>query len=175
MSSNADNPLKSIQEPQTFIKSPSTVNWFWLAWSATAMFDFWNEMEADNFSTSQKGIFDPCPEGWKTVPGGASLASEWNLLPNAVTYYDNYVEINDILVNGTSVDLGIWLLTGYIDNNSGTIVSVKQGSYWTGTHNTSSGYEAFRTRFVSKDDTHPSISFGKSNGLPIRCMRRVDK
>lgn len=86
-SANSQSAMKySIEHPEKFMSPTGSTNWLATLWTANLGDDLWSETDKDG--TFKKGIFDPCPEGWKTIPGGRSIANEWTALFSILEYVE---------------------------------------------------------------------------------------
>ncbi|MCC8095825.1 MAG: hypothetical protein LIP05_11000 [Tannerellaceae bacterium] len=166
---------EATQEPLRFITSSE--------WWCTSDFGtygsestkFWSENETSDIANATKGIFDPCPDGWKTVPASTSNASDWYKLFASCTYDQNGHYSNVHNKTSDFVNLGNWPHVGAIGNNSATITDTQMGRYWTG--NKSGEWDNTAIHFLfstNSSASHPATSYSSSSGLPVRCMRRID-
>ncbi|MCD8042579.1 MAG: fimbrial protein [Tannerellaceae bacterium] len=160
----------SIKNPQTYMSPTWGSNWLSTSWAQGLGDNLWNEMENGSLSTSKKGVFDPCPDGWKTIPGGHSIANDWTMLFQNLTYVEKGSNAYSYSYS-QNVDAGKWPHTGYIDRTSRQRTSTTDGRYWTATNNEMD--VAYHFRF-QKSSNHASEAYQKTCGLPVRCMRRSD-
>lgn len=165
---------EATRKPLNFIKSSD----FWctasLSMYGTEIYKFWSENETSDIENATKGIFDPCPDGWKTIPASTSNASDWYLLFRDC-HYDAEEGHYTNVYNKDFVDLGNWPHVGYISNTSATIVDTPTGRYWTGNYVEYSQFGIHFNFSPGGSSSHPSTSHGASNGLSVRCMRRIDE
>ncbi len=164
---------ESIREPLNFIKSTE----FWFTSDFTNFGEygdkFWSENETNDIANATKGVFDPCPDGWKTVPGTTSAASEWYTLFKYSTYYSN--GHYSWVYNTDFIDLGYWPHASYIEGGSATISNTDDGRYWTANMPWKASNQGVHFKFYTNSSAHPGESLAASNGLTVRCMRRVDE
>jgi len=172
-SANSQSAMKySIEHPEKFMSPTGSTNWLATLWTANLGDDLWSETDKDG--TFKKGIFDPCPEGWKTIPGGRSIANEWTALFGILEYVESGGYSYSWVSNQNT---GRWPHAGHINQNGQhtiTTTSENEGRYWTGTNNEFAVAWHSRMQF-SKNQSNASEAFNKSSGLSVRCMRRVDK
>ncbi len=169
----------SIQNPLTFITS--TEDWFGdsTTGSSAERISAWHPGEAT--SDIEKSVYDPCPEGWRVVPGGTTgVNTVWYNLFTSVGY-DATISSTVIIDHynpalGTNVTLGIWPNAGLIQSSSSSMSLTSVGSagkYWTAMGVQYSG--AFSAHIsMTSGSSHPGTSNRRADGMSVRCMRRVE-
>lgn len=106
--------------------------------------NFWTEEE-----TGEKGVFDPCPEGWM-VPAHKNGKSPWTSLTSA-SALATYPKSGRMKFNGTFGDCGLVMLY------SGTMTGLKNCALAAG----DGGY-------IQTDNYH---NYSTANALNVRCIK----
>lgn len=121
-------------------------------------------------SESEKGLYDPCPVGYRVPDGGengfwatAEVKSSGDLT-NCGMYWT--------LADGTTA---AWYpAVGYRTYDSGSLFNVGNHGYcWSASPNPSNGLEAYHLHFQYTGNViHASISYSsRSHGYPVRCVK----
>lgn len=155
----AENLVASVQQPYRFIVGISgTQDWL----SATEGDEAYRWSNADG----TKGVFDPCPEGWRVPVSGAGAASAWADLNGAW----DADRIGCVFAGGD----GYYPAAGYIvqsastSGNGGAEVA-NSGYCWSASSAGKSGYAL--TYSVSGIDTATELT--KAWACPVRCVKDV--
>lgn len=166
----------AIRKPNTFITHSDS--WLTASFSLyqNEVSQYWNENETSDLEYATKGVFDPCPDGWKTSPGSLNSNNQWYVLFSAFNDKDTYAEVKKD-AGGTgpiteAVDIGVWPYAGTINGSTGTLTGETLGRYWTGNKSPDRNHQAIHSRFGT--NKHPSEVYAMSHGLTVRCMRRTD-
>ncbi|MCD8174244.1 MAG: hypothetical protein LUD76_12480 [Alistipes sp.] len=165
----------SIENPLDFITVSYSSDWYSTDYSIGSsevrrkMWHLGNTLE-----DIEKGAYDPCPDGWRVVPGDSGGNPVWYNIFSARIHQQGYSEVNGNVPSWGHADLGVWPHSGYI--NGGTVAFVSnnnQGYYWTA--NTNSEWSATGSLYVGflPATTEIANDFDRRHALPIRCMRRT--
>lgn len=167
----------SVRNPLDFITS-SDADWYSTNYSNATSAErqaMWHP--GATYADIEKSIYDPCPDGWRVVPGDNGGNSLWYSVFSARTAYPGYSEVNGTISIEEYVDLGIWPHAGYLDgttNGRGALTSGgKDGYYWTANSNgawsTSSLYVGLMAATVELSNDRQ-----RRHALSVRCMRRTE-
>ncbi|MCC8154146.1 MAG: hypothetical protein LIP01_07980 [Tannerellaceae bacterium] len=170
--------MDAIRNPATFIMHSDC----WVGDLATYHLDiaqFWNENETSSLENATKGVFDPCPDGWKTVPGTTDMQNDWYVLFGATDTnkdggYSQVIRGKNEPGNtlGEDVNLGYWPHAGYINGSNGNITGTGSGRYWTGNKIPGANHQSIHSHV---NEAHAGLNFGMTHALPVRCMRLIEE
>lgn len=168
----------SVRNPEVFITTSD--DWYstnWSDYAGSTRVNMWHP-GGTNLSDDTKSVYDPCPEGWRVVPGSTTdTSSEWYILFSNKTYNSTYnytvVAGQNSIVNDY-VDLGIWPHAGIITGSTGNLAQVgTNGRYWTANGDPSGSQSVHTVFYPNNSSTDVAVNLGRANALPVRCMRRV--
>ncbi|MCD8264592.1 MAG: hypothetical protein LUD02_11020 [Tannerellaceae bacterium] len=162
----------TIQNPLVFYIPSDNSAWYTNEWGSTNennFQQFWNEFEENSITDANKRIYDPCPDGWKTVPGGTTVAPIWYQIYGGVEY-DPVTNSTQVYAEGT-VDLGVWPHAGRI--SGGVLIEPITGRYWTANKEIGGTSDAAHTYFLTSGAAQPGTNIRINDGLTIRCVRRI--
>ena len=155
----AENLVASVQQPYRFIVGISgTQDWL----SATEGDEAYRWSNADG----TKGVFDPCPEGWRVPVSGAGAASAWADLNGAW----DADRIGCVFAEGK----GYYSAAGYINimsasGSGGGAEAGTSGYCWSASSAGKNGYALIYS--VSGIDTAAELT--KRWACPVRCVKEV--
>ena len=154
--------------PTTFITYNSTVSkknydWYYTGSEST---------DNTRWTTSEKSIYDPCPEGWR-VPNGDGNGV-WAKASGAKDYFKYSYDSTNEGINFSSKfgsDQTIWYpASGFRDGSSGMLENTGlSGSWWSASPNGSRVYDLhidYSSGYVRMSD--PS---NRGKGLSVRCVK----
>ena len=130
---------------------------------------------ASDWFTSEykKGLYDPCPAGYRVPYGGTdgfwatalaettwSAATKWDY-----AYYGRHWTLAD-------GETTAWYpAVGYRYGESGALSNVgSSGYYWSASPFPSSSYDAYYLTF-NHGDVYPASNYNRGNGYSVRCVR----
>lgn len=167
VSSNSSNGTinYAVQHPTAFIKyNSSNYDWYYTGSTST---------DNTRWQTS-KGVYDPCPPGWRVPDGGSSgvwakafgtssywtTSSNWNSTNKGM----NFGSTDKKLGSGT-----IWYpAAGYLDGGDGSLNYVGYGGRcWSCTP---ASYYAYDLRFNYDGGVSTSGSSNRASGRSVRCL-----
>lgn len=167
VSSNSSNGTinYAVQHPTAFIKyNSSNYDWYYTGSSST---------DNTRWQTS-KGVYDPCPPGWRVPDGGSSgvwakafgtssywtTSSNWNSTNKGM----NFGSTDKKLGSGT-----IWYpAAGYLHDSDGSLSYVGYlGISWSCTPD---GDDAYYLLFRYDGRVYPSGYNGRATGRSVRCL-----
>ena len=148
------------ENPTTFIKS----NWT----GGSIPGNGWHTSE------SVKGLYDPCPAGYRVPDGGdngfwaTALGTSSNAWNSAIMKWTNN-GFTWTLADGTTA---AWYpAVGYRSHDSGALYNVgSYGFYWSASPYPSNGYNACHLYFHS-GSVYPAYYNNRSHGYSVRCVR----
>ena len=125
-------------------------------------------------SESEKGLYDPCPVGYRVPDGGENgfwaTALGTSRVTSAGTEWDsaNYGR-HWTLADGTTT---AWYpAVGYRYYDSGALSNVgSYGCYWSASPHPSSSHYAYNLYFYN-GNVYPANNFNRSYGYSVRCVR----
>ena len=147
------------ENPTTFIKS----NWY----GGSAPGNSWHTSE------SVKGLYDPCPVGYRVPDGGengfwATTLAETTL--SSATKWDSTNRGRHwTLADGETT---AWYpAVGYRNYDSGALLNVgSYGYYWSASPSPSNSYNAYRLSFYD-GNVYPANDYHRSHGYHVRCVK----
>lgn len=156
----ADNMKTSIRKPHHFIRA-SISNWYSTGTAENPY--MWSKEDGT------KGIYDPCPEGWRVPTSGAGALSPWNglTLPSDADedfYYDLGVDF------GTA---GFYCATGGYVYNTGYATGMQSTARlilcWSASKGSAAGL-GYCLR-SSTTELNASSEMNAATGMPVRCVK----
>jgi len=164
----------AVAHPTTFI-SYNNKNYDW---------NYTGSSSADNTrwqtSDKTKGVYDPCPAGWRVPDGGSSGVwskafgsssrfekGPWDSTKRGMDFGSGNGKSTEMQLGGASA---IWYpATGYRDRDDGSLSTVGYGGYyWTCTPNNNYAYYFFFYYFGYAD---PSYYYNRAGGQSVRCIK----
>ena len=122
-------------------------------------------------SESAKGLYDPCPVGYRVPDGGsdgfwATATNGWN---SSIMKWTNS-GFTWTLADGTTA---AWYpAVGYRYDGSGALYNVgSDGCYWSASPNPSNPNDAYYLFFYYNGDVHPANGYNRGSGYSVRCVR----
>lgn len=166
VSSNSSNGTidYAVKHPTTFITyNSSNYDWYYTGSSST-----------DNTRwSSTKGMYDPCPPGWRVPDGGNN--GVWSKAAGSSSYFSGYPydDTNKGMnFNGKFGSAGtIWYpAAGYLrlDNDDSLSLVGGDGYWWSCTPN---DYYAYGLDLGSDGSVTPSRPSRRAAGLSVRCLQ----
>ena len=151
----SDQIAFSISNPMTYITPPySNSTWF----DSSKIADYvslWNP------STDEKGLYDPCPVGWK-VPGYADN-SDVDILTKSGFYTGNKVSYGQGYIFKNK-DTNIWYPNAGFRHRDGDLWGLHYFYYWTNINSSNLNAGA-----ITSDYYYTSANM--SYACPVRCMK----
>lgn len=126
-------------------------------------------------SESEKGLYDPCPVGYRVPDGGENGFWATALGTSSSTSTDKKWDSTNSGRNWTLADgtTTAWYpAVGCRSHDSGALINVGSfGDYWSASPNPSNGYHAYYLSF-SNGYVHPANSYyGRGYGQSVRCVK----
>lgn len=154
-----------VMYPTTFVTDNSNnYDWYYTGSSSTD----------DTRWNSDKGMYDPCPKGWK-VPDGGSNGLWAKAIGSSSSYGGPWDGINyGIDFAGIfSAASEVWYpASGYISYRDGTPYAVGLlAGYWSCTPSDNSAL-TFGFSFDNSDRVYTSGKSGRANGSSVRCVKQ---
>jgi len=176
VSSDANNGTIAfaVAHPTTFISyNSNNFDWNYTGTSST---------DNTRWQTSDKtkGMYDPCPFGWRVPDGGSDGVwskafgnsscfenGPWDSTNRGMDFSSGNGKQSGMQLGSTSV---IWYpATGYRDRDDGSLSTVGYGGYyWTCTPNNNYAYYFFFYYFGYSD---PSYYYNRAGGQSVRCIK----
>lgn len=142
------------ENPTTFIKS----NWY----GESVPGNGWHTSE------SVKGLYDPCPIGYRVPDGGDN--GFWATANVKTTHDSTNRGMYWTLADGETT---AWYpAVGYRSNDSGSLYDVGEYGYcWSASPSPSNTYHAYDLHFNSYNYVLPAINYHRGSGYSVRCVR----
>lgn len=165
----------SIENPLHYITYSTSSDWYstdYTAGSSEVRRKMWHP--GNTLEDVTKGAYDPCPDGWRVVPGDSGGNPVWYNLFTARTHLSGYSEVNGNVPGWGYADLGVWPHSSYINGGSVAFVAGNnQGYYWTSNSNSWSSTGSLYVGFLPAT-TEIANDFDRRHALSVRCMRKVE-